>query len=390
MGEKTLQRSVSILGATGSVGESTCDLLRRGNGAYRVEALTAHTNVDALARLAIEMKAGFAAIGDPSRYGALRDALAGTGIACGAGPDSLDEAAQRPADWVMSAIVGAAGLSPTLSAIRRGAIVALANKETLVCAGDLVMAEARRHKSVILPVDSEHNAIHQVFDFERPEGVEKIILTASGGPFRLWSEEDMAKATVAEAIAHPNWSMGDKISIDSATLMNKGLELIEACHLFPVNEDQVDVVVHPESIIHSLVSYVDGSVLAQLGSPDMRTPIAYTLAWPERMAGPSPRLDLIQIAKLTFEAPDNKRFPALSLARQAQRSGGQAPAILNAANEVAVRGFLDGAINFLDIVTVVHLTLDQMGQGSIGSLEEVNEIDAEARSRAAQFVQNRA
>jgi 1-deoxy-D-xylulose-5-phosphate reductoisomerase len=386
----THQRSVSILGATGSVGESTCDLLRRGNGAYRVEAVTAHTNVDALASLAIEMKAEFAAIGEPSLYGALHDALAGTGIACGAGPESLDEAAQRPADWVMSAIVGAAGLSPTLSAIRRGAIVALANKETLVCAGELVMAEARKHNCVILPVDSEHNAIHQVFDFERQESVEKITLTASGGPFRLWSEEEMAEATPAQAVAHPNWSMGDKISIDSATLMNKGLELIEACHLFPVDEDRVDVVVHPESIIHSLVSYIDGSVLAQLGSPDMRTPIAYTLAWPKRMAGPSPRLDLIKIAKLSFEEPDNKRFPALSLARQAQRSGGRAPAVLNAANEVAVRGFLDGAVKFLDIVAVVQATLDQMGSGSIDSLEEVNEIDAEARSRAAQFVQDRA
>jgi 1-deoxy-D-xylulose-5-phosphate reductoisomerase len=390
VGEVTHQRSVSILGATGSVGESTCDLLRRGNGAYRVEALTAHTNVDALASLAIEMNAGFAAIGEPSLYGALRDALSRTGITCGAGPEALDEAAQRPAEWVMSAIVGAAGLSPTLSAIRRGAIVALANKETLVCAGELVMAEARKHNSVILPVDSEHNAIHQVFDFERPEGVEKIILTASGGPFRLWSAEDMAKATPAQAIAHPNWSMGDKISIDSSTLMNKGLELIEACHLFPVDESRVDVVVHPESIIHSLVAYVDGSVLAQLGSPDMRTPIAYTLAWPKRMAGPSPRLDLVQIAKLSFEDPDNKRFPALSLARQVQGAGGRAPAVLNAANEVAVQGFLDGAVKFLDIVAVVQATLDQMGQGSIGSLEEVNEIDAEARLRAAQFVQDRA
>ncbi|MGY8995346.1 MAG: 1-deoxy-D-xylulose-5-phosphate reductoisomerase, partial [Alphaproteobacteria bacterium] len=228
------------------------------------------------------------------------------------------------------------------------------------------------------------------FDFERQESVEKITLTASGGPFRLWSEEEMAEATPAQAVAHPNWSMGDKISIDSATLMNKGLELIEACHLFPVDEDRVDVVVHPESIIHSLVSYIDGSVLAQLGSPDMRTPIAYTLAWPKRMAGPSPRLDLIKIAKLSFEEPDNKRFPALSLARQAQRSGGRAPAVLNAANEVAVRGFLDGAVKFLDIVAVVQATLDQMGSGSIDSLEEVNEIDAEARSRAAQFVQDRA
>jgi 1-deoxy-D-xylulose-5-phosphate reductoisomerase len=381
-------RSVSILGATGSVGVSTCDLLRRANGAYRVEAVTAHTNVAALAHLAREMKAGFAAIGDETLYGALCEALDGSGIACGAGALALDEAAQRPAEWVMSAIVGAAGLSPTLSAIRRGAIVALANKETLVCAGDLVMAEAREHGSVILPVDSEHNAIHQVFDFERPEGVEKLILTASGGPFRLWSREEMASATPAQAVAHPNWSMGDKISIDSATLMNKGLELIEACHLFPLDEDRVDVVVHPESIVHSLVAYVDGSVLAQLGSPDMRTPIAYTLAWPRRMAGPSPRLDLVQIGKLSFEAPDLIKFPALNLARQAQRAGGQAAAVLNAANEVAVRGFLDGALKFLDIVAVVETTLDRMGTGSIGSLEEVNEIDARARRCAADLVSN--
>ncbi len=386
MDEVTRQRSVSILGATGSVGVSTCDLLRRHHGGYRVEAVTANSNVDALAKLARDINAEFAAISDDSLYGALCDALAGSGIACGAGAKALDEAAQRPADWVMSAIVGAAGLSPTLSAIRRGALVALANKETLVCAGELVMAEARQHGSVILPVDSEHNAIHQVFDFDRPESVEKLILTASGGPFRLWSMEQMATATPAQAIAHPNWSMGDKISIDSATLMNKGLELIEACHLFPLGEDRVDVVVHSESIIHSLVAYVDGSVLAQLGSPDMRTPIAYTLAWPKRMAGPSPRLDLVQIANLSFEAPDIERFPALNLARQVQRTGGQAAAVLNAANEIAVRGFLDGSIKFLDIVAVVETTLDRMGTGSIGSLEEVSDVDARARRCAADLV----
>jgi len=390
MPDGTAPRTVSILGATGSVGDSTIDLIRRGNGAFSVEAVTANTNVGALAALARETGARFAAIGDPSRYQDLKDELSGTGIECGAGSDALDDAADRPADWVMAAIVGAAGLSPTLRAVRRGAVVALANKEALVCAGDLVMAEARRSGSIILPVDSEHNAIHQVFEFDRLDSVEKLILTASGGPFREASLDDMRNATPEQAVAHPNWSMGAKISVDSATMMNKGLELIEACHLFPVGHERVEIVVHPESIVHSMVAYVDGSVLAQMGSPDMRTPIAYTLAWPGRMTGPSPRLNLVEIGNLSFYAPDNERFPALRLAREAMDQGGRAPLVLNAANEVAVKGFLDGAIGFLDIVAVVEETLATLGSGPVSSLGDVAELDAQARRHAEERLPVRA
>ena len=375
-------RSVSILGATGSVGLNTVDLLRRHPGAYRVEALTAHRNSAALAGLARELGAGFAAIGDPACYADLKRELAGSGIAVGAGPEAVAEAAARPSDWVMSAIVGSAGLAPTLAAIERGAIVALANKEALVCAGALVMEACRRSGSTLLPVDSEHNAIHQVFDFDHPDRVEKLILTASGGPFRTWSRQDMAAAGPEQALAHPNWSMGDKISIDSATMMNKGLELIEASHLFPVPEHAIEIVVHPESVIHSMVGYVDGSVLAQLGTPDMRTPIAYTLAWPGRMAGPSARLDFVQLGKLTFEAPDLERFSALRAARDALRAGGAAPTVLNAANEVAVRGFLDRRIGFLDIVAIVEETLDRLAALAAKTLEEVGAVDTEARRMA--------
>ncbi|MBT7614082.1 MAG: 1-deoxy-D-xylulose-5-phosphate reductoisomerase [Rhodospirillaceae bacterium] len=382
MADSVSPRSVSILGATGSVGESTVDLLKRGNGAFQVEAITANTSVDALAGLARDLGARFAAIGDPALYGDLKAALSGTDIACGAGEGALDEAAARPAEWVMAAIVGAAGLAPPLTAVRRGAIVALANKEALVCAGKIFMDEAQRSGSTVLPVDSEHNAIHQVFEFDRVDTVEKLILTASGGPFRTASLEDMAVATPAQAVAHPNWDMGAKISVDSATMMNKGLELIEACHLFPVGEDRVEIVIHPESIIHSMVAYVDGSVLAQMGSPDMRTPIAYTLAWPGRMVGPSPRLDLIEIGSLSFYAPDLERFPCLSLARSALMAGGQAPIVLNAANEIAVQGFLDGAIGFLDIVAVVEDTLDAMGSGAMNCLEDIGAADQETRRRA--------
>ncbi|MBC6439429.1 MAG: 1-deoxy-D-xylulose-5-phosphate reductoisomerase [Rhodospirillales bacterium] len=389
MAEARAPRAVSILGATGSVGESTVDLLRRANGAFTVEAMTAHTNVKGLARIARDVGARFAAIADPDLHDALKDALDGTGIACGSGESALREAACRPADWVMAAIVGAAGLAPTLEAVRRGAIVALANKEALVCAGSIFMQEAERTGSTVLPVDSEHNAIHQVFDFERIEAVRRLVLTASGGPFRTASHETMRDATPAEAVAHPNWSMGAKISVDSASMMNKGLELIEACHLFPVGPDRVDIVIHPESIIHSMVEYVDGSVLAQLGSPDMRTPIAYTLAWPDRMVGPSPRLDLVKVGRLSFEAPDVERFPALRLARAAAVEGGQVPVVLNAANEVAVGGFLDAAIGFLDIVAVVEETVDAMGSGAVESLDDIVAVDQAARRMAADFIGKR-
>src|SRR5271169_6642419 len=335
-------RRVTILGSTGSVGQSTVDLLLRNPDAFVVEALTANRNPALLAEQARALGARFAAIGEPDYYPALKDALAGTGIETACGPASLVEAAVRPAEWVMAGIVGAAGLAPTLAAIRRGAIVALANKEVLVCAGTLVMQEVARCGATLLPVDSEHNAIWQCFDRERAETIDRIILTASGGPFRERAIEEMRWVTPQQAVAHPNWSMGAKISVDSATMMNKGLEIIEAFHLFGLPEPRIEVLIHPQSVIHSMVAYVDGSVLAQLGPPDMRTPIAHALAYPDRMPTPAARLDLATLGKLTFEAPDPGRFPALRLAREALRAGGAAPTILNAANEVAVAGFLGG------------------------------------------------
>src|SRR5277367_2365080 len=378
-------RRVTILGSTGSVGQSTVDLLLRNPDAFVVEALTANRNPALLAEQARALGARFAAIGEPDHYPALKDALGGTGIETACGPASLVEAAVRPAEWVMAGIVGAAGLAPTLAAIRRGAIVALANKEVLVCAGDLVMQEVARSGATLLPVDSEHNAIFQVFDFDRVEGIEKIILTASGGPFRTLDRAAMALKTPAQAVAHPNWKMGAKISVDSATMMNKGLELIEAKHLFQMPQEKIDIVVHPQSVIHSLVAYIDGSVLAQLGSPDMRTPIAYTLAWPARMASPSPRLDLAGIAQLTFEAPDPVRFPALRLAREALIAGGSAPTVLNAANEVAVQAFLDQQIGFLDIAAIVEESLAEVAVAPIDSLDDVHNFDKRARDSAARL-----
>jgi 1-deoxy-D-xylulose-5-phosphate reductoisomerase len=379
-------RRITILGATGSVGRSTVDLIARDPARFEVEAVTANRNVAGLAELAVSLKAACAVIGEPSLYTELKEALAGSGIEAMAGPEALVEAAGRPSDWLMAAITGAAGLRPVLEAIRRGTIVALANKETLVCAGELVMAEVTRSGARLLPVDSEHNAIFQVFDFERPQTVDKVILTASGGPFRTWTRQAMAQASPEQAVAHPNWDMGAKISVDSATLMNKGLEQIEAFYIFPVTEQQIEIVVHPESVIHSMVAYVDGSVLAQLGAPDMRTPIAYTLAWPERMVSPSPRLDLAQIGKLTFEVPDIERFPALKLARQVLQSGGAAPTILNAANEVAVGGFLGRRIGFLDIVDIVGRTLESVTAQSPTTLDDIRAIDGEARRVARDMI----
>lgn len=375
-------RPITILGATGSIGRSTLDLVGRNPDKYRCVALTANSNVVELAEAARKFRPELAVVADASAYAALKDALAGTGIEVAAGAEAVAEAAERPADWVMSAIVGAAGLQPTLKAAQRGATVALANKESLVCAGDIVTRAANDSGGRLLPVDSEHNAIHQVFDYQRPERVARVILTASGGPFRERSREEMAKVTREQALSHPVWSMGAKISIDSATLMNKGLELIEAHHLFPVSVEQLDVLVHPQSVVHSLVEYVDGSVLAQLGTPDMRTPIAYTLAWPDRIETPSKRLDLAAIGKLTFEAPDAERFPALNLAWSALRAGEGAPAVLNAANEVAVQSFLDGKIGFLDIAAIVAEVLDKLGAPRIGNLAEVMAVDSEARATA--------
>ncbi|MBM3542388.1 MAG: 1-deoxy-D-xylulose-5-phosphate reductoisomerase, partial [Alphaproteobacteria bacterium] len=339
-------RRVSVLGATGSVGRSTADLLARDAGRFAVEALTANRNAEQLAAMAKSLSARFAVVADEAQYGALKAALSGSGIEAAAGAQAVVEAAERPSDVVVASIVGAAGLESTLAAVRRGATVALANKETLVCAGDLVMAEVKRHGATLLPVDSEHSAIFQVFDFAEAARVSRILLTASGGPFRTMDRWAMAKVTPAQAVAHPNWSMGAKISVDSATMMNKGLEMIEAHHLFPVAEERIEIVVHPQSVIHSMVEYVDGSVLAQLGTPDMRTPIAYALAWPRRMEAPAARLDFQSLSQLTFEPPDPQRFPALRLARQALRAGGTAPCVLNAANEVAVEAFLAGRIGF--------------------------------------------
>lgn len=379
-------RSVTVLGSTGSVGCSTVDLLLQNRDRFEVEALTANRNVALLAEQARRLRPRMAAIADPSLGPALAEALAGTGIETGAGPAAVAEAAARPAEWVMGAIVGAAGLAPTLTAIRRGALVALANKECLVCAGALVIAEAKRAGARLLPVDSEHSAVFQVLDEGQPNAVDRIILTASGGPFRTATLEDMRKATPAQALAHPNWDMGAKISIDSATMMNKGLELIEAYHLFGLPANRIEVVVHPQSVVHSLVAYVDGSVLAQLGTPDMRTPIAYALAWPERMKWPAPQLDLAQIGALTFESPDAERFPALALARAALTAGGAAPTILNAANEVAVEAFLGGRIGFLDIAQLVSATLERLPGRCVASIPEVEDVDREARRMAESLI----
>jgi 1-deoxy-D-xylulose-5-phosphate reductoisomerase len=379
-------KTISILGATGSIGASTLDLLRRSPGQFRCVALTAHDNVTALAASAREFGAALAVTANDDRYHELKQCLSGSGIAVAAGASGLKEAAAAEAELVMSAIVGAAGLHPTLRAIERGATIALANKETLVSAGPVVKKALAASGSRLLPVDSEHNAIFQVFDAARPETVSRVILTASGGPFRTCSKEEMAAKTPDEAVRHPKWSMGAKISVDSATLMNKGLELIEAHQLFPVSPDQLDVVIHPQSVVHSLVEYIDGSMLAQLGSPDMRTPIAYALAWPERMAAPSPRLSLTEVARLEFFAPDLERFPALALAWTALREGGRMPTILNAANEIAVAAFLNRQMGFLEIAETVSRVMDKMGQGPLASLDDVMAVDGEARQLAGALV----
>ena len=382
------KRRVTILGSTGSVGKNTVELIAAEPDAYEVEALVALKSVDLLAEQARQLGAKYAVVADASQYRALKAALEGSGIEAGAGPEAVVEAAARPSDWVMAAIVGAAGLAPTLAAVNRGAMVALANKEVLVCAGTLVSAAARRHGATLLPVDSEHNAIFQVFNAGQVHAIERIMLTASGGPFRERSLAEMESVTPAQAVAHPNWRMGAKISVDSATMMNKGLEVIEAHHLFDLESDKLEIVVHPQSVVHGLVYYTDGSVLAQLGSPDMRTPIANTLGWPRRIAAPSPRLDLAKLGKLTFEAPDPKRFPALRVARAALIEGGGAPTILNAANEVAVAAFLDGGIGFLAIAAIVEETLNILGSLSIAALEDVYETDRQARAVAHRLVGN--
>ena len=385
-------RHVSVLGSTGSVGVNTIDLIEHHNaatpGRYRVVALTAKANVRELAAQARRLKPAFAAVAEPSAYAELKQELGGTKIKLGAGAEAVEEAAGMDAEWVMASIMGAAGLRPTLAAVKRGATVSLANKECLVCAGDLFMKEVRRSGATLLPVDSEHNAVFQVFDARQSTTIERITLTASGGPFRTWTREQMAKVTPAEACKHPNYAMGAKISVDSATLMNKGLELIEAHHLFGTPPERLGVVVHPQQIVHCLVAYLDGSVLAQLGSPDMRTPIAYALGYPDRIAAPTARLDLAQLGQLNFEAPDLDRFPCLALAQRALRAGGAAPTILNAANEVAVEAFLARKIGFCDIARVVDSALEQCESPgrAPGSVDEALAIDTAARACAARLL----
>lgn len=381
-------KRVSILGATGSIGTSTLDLIVRAPDQFEVLALTANRDVKKLAEAAIRTRARRAVVADPECLDALRDALAGSDTEAAAGPDAVAEAAAMGADWTMAAIVGTAGLRPVMAALQTGATVALANKEALVSAGAVATAAARAHGATLLPVDSEHNAVFQCFDFAAPERVRRIVLTASGGPFRETSLEAMRAITPAQAVAHPNWSMGAKISVDSATMMNKGLELIEAFHLFPVSAEQLDVIVHRQSVVHSMVEYVDGSVLAQMGTPDMRTPIAHTLAWPDRMATPCAPLDLAAIGRLDFEPADPIRFPALALARAALQAGGARPAILNAANEVAVAAFLGGAIGFLEIAAIVADTLERYDPEAPATLDAVLAVDGEARRLAGERVKD--
>jgi 1-deoxy-D-xylulose-5-phosphate reductoisomerase len=389
------RRSVTVLGSTGSIGVSTLDLLDRaeahGSAEVEVVALAAGRNIALLAEQALRWRPKLVVTADPDRLGELRERLAGSGLASAAGPEAVCEAAAMGADWVMSAIVGAAGLAPTLAAARTGAVVALANKESLVCAGPHLLETARAAGGTVIPVDSEHSAIFQVLQPDCAQRVARLILTASGGPFRQWTREAMAAVTPEQAVAHPNWSMGAKISIDSATMMNKGLEMIEAAYLFSTPGDRIDVLVHPQSVIHSLVEYQDGSTLAQLGPPDMRAPIACAYAWPDRLPWPAPKLDLPALASLTFEAPDPERFPALAIARRALTAGGGAPAAMNAANETAVAAFLDRRIGFLDIAATVSETLERMdrsgdllaGANADGAIEFATLTDRNARRVAA-------
>jgi 1-deoxy-D-xylulose-5-phosphate reductoisomerase len=379
-------RSVTLLGATGSIGTNTVDLLKRGNGRYRVEAVTAHRNGAALARLARELRARFAVVSDPAAYPDLKEGLAGSGIESASGEAALIEAAERPAEWVMGAISGSVGLRPTLAAVKRGATVALANKECLVCAGGMFMRMAAATGASVLPVDSEHNAIFQALGAGPREDVSRVVLTASGGPFRTWTPQAMRTVTLEQALQHPNWSMGPKNTIDSATMMNKSLELIEAHHLFSIESARLGVLVHPQSIVHGLVEYRDGSVVAQLGAPDMRIPIAHCLAWPTRIDGPAARLDLARLGTLSFEEPDPIRFPALALGRRALETEGAAPTVLNAANEVGVAAFVDRKLGFGGIAALVEATLDAAERRNVTDepqdIDDALAIDNMARSLA--------
>ncbi|HEV2562207.1 MAG TPA: 1-deoxy-D-xylulose-5-phosphate reductoisomerase [Rhizomicrobium sp.] len=387
---QSVSRRLTVLGSTGSIGLSTLDVVAHarktyGADAFPIEALTAQRNVETLAAQAKEFHPRLAVIGDAAHYNRLKELLAGTGIEIAAGREAVIDAAARACDVVMVAIVGAAGLAPALAAVKRGATIALANKECVVAAGDIFRRAVEASRATVIPVDSEHNAAFQVIDFDQLDAIECLTLTASGGPFREWTRERMAPVTPEQAVAHPNWSMGAKISVDSATLMNKGLELIEAHYLFSIPAEKLRVLVHPQSIVHCLVSYTDGSTLAHLSAPDMRTPIAHALGWPHRITSPSPRLDLAAIGKLTFESADSQRFPCLGIAQACLRAGGLAPTILNAANEVAVEAFLGRRIGFLDIPRVVEETLAANGEGNAVAvdLDSILAVDRRTRDLAA-------
>lgn len=392
MAEKTPEsapRRLTVLGATGSVGCNTLDLVGRTPEKFQIVALTANNNARDLAELAIRHEAELAVVADPGAYGELKDCLAGTSVEAASGAEALVEAASRPADWTMASIMGAAGLRPTFAAVQQGGHIALANKECLVTAGQIFVDSVGKSGAVLLPVDSEHSAAFQALGESAGEGVERITLTASGGPFRTWSVEEMARARPEDALKHPNWSMGQKLTIDSATLMNKGLELIEAYHLFPVETGQLDVVIHPQSIIHCLVEYSDGSVLAQMSMPDMRTPIAYSLAYPDRMWAPTERLNFANLKELTFEVPDESRFPALRITREVLEASPRASAILNAANEIAVQSFLNGKIGFLSISELVEATLERdagSGQAPPRDLDDILALDKIGRELATELL----
>ncbi|NHN83423.1 1-deoxy-D-xylulose-5-phosphate reductoisomerase [Acetobacter musti] len=383
-------KTVTVLGCTGSIGCSTVDLLHQAGEGVSVKALVGGRNVALLAEQAKALRAEMAVIADEQALPELKALLAGTGIAVSAGRSAVIEAAGVPADWTMAAITGAAGLEPTLAAVRNGRAIALANKEALVCAGDVMLRAVKEAGATLLPVDSEHNAVFQAMADRQENQVGKIILTASGGPFRTATTAEMEAATPAQALKHPTWSMGAKISIDSASMFNKGLEVIEAARIFGLPEDRIDVLVHPQSVVHGMVQYTDGSLIAQMGSADMRIPIAHCLAWPQRMATTSPQLDLATFGTLVFEAPDPVRFPALRLARQALREGGAASTVLSAANEIAVEAFLGGQIGFLDIPRLVEAVMDRLGAPPIDTLEAVLHWDNEARIAAQGYIAKQA
>ena len=380
------KKSVTILGSTGSIGTNTVDLLLRHPDLYEVKALTGNRNVGLLAEQARRLSARMAVTADKALYPELKEALSGTGTRVEAGDEAVLAAAEEEADWTMSSIVGAAGLVPTMAVVRRGKTLALANKETLVCAGELVMDAVKNCGTTLIPVDSEHSAIFQTLEERHRSAVDRILLTASGGPFREKDPAFMEKVTPEQAVAHPNWNMGAKISVDSATMMNKGLEIIEAFHLFGFPAEKIEVLVHPQSVVHSAVGYVDGSVLAHMGVADMRTPIAYALGWPERIPSPTERLDLTRMSALTFARPDEGRFPALRVAREALNRGQAATAVMNAANEIAVGAFLNREIGFLDIVRIVEGVMEAKTHTAYKTKGDYLAVDPQARGTAREKI----